>query len=152
MTLLALSFVISVSHAVEQPNFDFGELENVGTVCEKAGVVWAIHYGEDKQGHIVYAVFNKGKGPSPVSPSVTLRSDGSRVSALNIQIDGKNISPPDPIMNSMVIVNGKVERGKFRPLTLEGFQRFLQDKTPLSIDTLEKFGKDSVEHSDRTSK
>jgi hypothetical protein len=148
ITLLALSFIISVSHAAEQPNFNFGELENVATVCTKAGVVWAIHYGENKQGHVVYAIFNKGQGPSPVSPSDTFRSDGSHEAALKIQIDGKNVSAPDPEMNSMIIVDGKVERGKFKPLILEEFRRFLQEKAPLSIDSIEDFGKNSV----RTSK
>ena len=83
MALLTIYFVISVSHAAEHPNFDFRELKNIATVCEKAGVVWTVHYGENKQGHVVYAIFNKGKGPSPVSSSDTLRNNGSHETAIN---------------------------------------------------------------------
>jgi hypothetical protein len=152
IALLAFSLFLSIRLAAEQPNFNFGELKNFSTVCQKAGVIWAVHYGEDKEGHVVYTVFNKGNGPSPVSPTYTVRSDGSRQTALNIQIDGKKVSPPDPAKNSMVIVDGKVERGKFKPLILEEFQRYLKDESPLSIDSIEDFGKESSENLDRASK
>lgn len=153
IVLLAFSLVLSLSYAAEQSKFNFGEIENVATVCEKSGVVWCVHYGEDKDGHVVYAIFIKGNGPSPVSPSATFRSDGSHESTtLKIQIDGKIVSPPDPVTNAMVIVDGKVERGKFKPLILEKFRRLLKDKSLPSIEFIENFGMESVENPDRTLK
>ena len=133
--------------AAEQPSFDYTELKNTMTVCEKKGVVWAVHYGKNKQGYVVYAIFNKGKGPSPVSPSNTLKSDGSNETALSVEIDGKKVPTPDPDMNSMVIEDGKVKRGKFKPLPLEAFRKFLLDQASLTVDSLEGISKHSVDES-----
>ena len=142
LALLSCSFAGILCHAAEQDQFDFKKIKHVATVCEKAGVVWSVQYGEDKQGFVVYAIFNKGMEPSPVASTIITKSDGSHDAKLEIVIQGKKIDPPLPTKNSMLIVNSEVKRGHFEPLVLEGFRRFLKTKEHLSLSSLEKKSKD----------
>lgn len=133
--------------AAEQQSFDYSELKNTMTVCEKRGVLWAVHFGKNKQGYVVYAIFNKGKEPSPVSSGNMLKSDGTQESFLRIEIDGKNVPAPDLEMNSMIIEDGIVKRGKFKPMIYQRFREFLGNQTSLTLGALEDMAGSSGEES-----
>lgn len=137
LVLLVILSSILVIQAAEQSDFDYTNLKNEPIVCKKAGVDWLVHYGQDKKGIVVYAIFIKKdsiKGRSPVS---TLTNDQSHVTTLHVLIDGKDVPPPSPEANSMVIQDGQVKRGKFTPLLFEAFRKFLLDQAPLTIDSIE---------------
>ena len=126
---LASVFVVGSCREGRKSSLDFSSLRNVTTICEKEGIIWSVHYGENYHGTVVYVVFNKGAGPSPVSTSDSLQADGSHKQSLEVMLDGKRVAPPGITENLMIVADGKIERGKFTPLTTERFRKILRDST-----------------------
>lgn len=144
--IVAITFTVGASSCRESKasGFDYGSLTNVATVCEKDGDVWTVHYGKDQQGIVFYVIFNRGSGPSPVSVSDTLRSDGSHKGSLQIEIAGAVVSPPDTTDNLMIIAEGKVMRGKFKPIPTDRFQKVLRDSS-ISVSAFSESANQDVE-------
>jgi hypothetical protein len=154
MALLATFLLVSVGRATGQMKFDFGKLDNLAMQSAKEGGTWFVHYGQNKEGYVVYAIFAKAKdkGHSPVTSRDTLRSDGSHETTLTVQIDGRDIPPPNPANNSLVIVEGSVKRGQFKPMPQDAFRIFLRDRESPSVSLIETFSKKDGQNANETPK